>query len=427
VDGTVAGCDPGRTLAAVRVGDRITRREARRLAVVAQGLGSPRPERAGAGPSVRAQLRRVMDRVGTIQLDAVNVVVRTQFLVAFSRIGAYDPGVMRGLSAPGGEWFEYWGHAASLLPMRLHPLLRWRMERWRQDLADSAAAQERRRAWRAANGEYLAAVLAEVDARGPLTAAQLSEPRRREGTWWDRRSDGRRALEVLFADGVLAAWRSASFERVYDLSDRVIPAPVRALPTPSAEEAQRELILVAAGALGVATAADLADYFWLRPLTASARIAELVEDGRLCEVAVEGWRSPAYVRPDSGAASLRRRRATLLSPFDSLIWNRERTERLFGLRYRIEIYVPAHRRTHGYYVLPLLLGDEIVARFDLKADRRGGALLVLAAHAEPGHDVDEVAREVAGELHRLRAWLGLGHLSIAPGGELAGRLAATAG
>jgi uncharacterized protein YcaQ len=170
----------------------------------------------------------------------------------------------------------------------------------------------------------------------------------------------------------------------------------------------------------------LADYFWLRPGTAAARIAELVEDGRLRTVAVDGWRAAAYLRPDAATAALRRRHATLLPPFDSLIWNRARIERLFGLRYRIETYVPAHRRTHGYYVLPLLLGDRIVARFDLKADRRAG-LLVLAAHAEPCGDLDTVAPEAKGELHRLRDWLGLPHLAVFPGGELAGRLASAAG
>ena len=205
-----------------------------------------------------------MAQLGTIQLDAVNVLARTQFLVPFSRLGSYDPATLRSLTGPGGYWFEYWGHAASLLPVELHPLFRWRMERWRADLADSPAVQERRRAWRAAHAGYMGAVLAEVTDRGPLAASQLSDPRRQAGEWWDRRSVGRRALEVLFSDGVLAAWRSASFERVYDLSERVIPAAMLEMPTPAEEHAQRELVTLAARSLGVATAADLADYFWLR-------------------------------------------------------------------------------------------------------------------------------------------------------------------
>ncbi len=400
--------------------------EARRLAIAAQGLGAPRPAGDGDGRSGGAGLRRVMDRVGTIQLDAVNVLARTQYLVPFSRIGAYDPGLLGALSGPGGEWFEYWGHAASLLPIDRYPLFRWRMERGREDLT-GGASQERRRAWRAEHATYLAQVLEEVTERGPLTAAQLSEPRRRSGTWWDRRSDGRRALELLFDEGVLLAWRSASFERVYDLTQRAVPSDVFARPRPSEDAAQRELLLIAARSLGVATAADLADYFWLRPAVAKRRIGELVEDGRLLELAVEGWSVPAYSLADAPLrARLRRTQATVLSPFDSLIWNRPRAERLFGLRYRIEIYVPAARRTHGYYVLPVLLGERIVARLDLKADRQARALRVQSAFLEDGEQPVPVAEAVLDELERLRDWLGLEQLAVAGRGDLAPLLAGAA-
>jgi uncharacterized protein YcaQ len=401
---------------------QLSNREARWLAIAAQGLGAARST-GSAKPRGAAQLRKVMQQIGTIQLDAVNVLARTQFLVVFSRIGSFEPATMHSLSAPGGDWFEYWGHAASLLPLELHPLFRWRMQRWADDLVDSPEVQQRRHAWRAEHADYLAAVLAEVDERGPLTAAQLSDPRRRAGQWWDRRSDGRRALELLFGDGVLAAWRSPNFERVYDLTERAIPRQVLELPTPSAEEAQRQLILLAAGSLGVATTADLADYFWLRLPAARLRVDELVEDGRLVEMAVEGWKLPGFVLPGTRPRAPRRQHATLLSPFDSLVWNRDRTERLFAFRYRIEIYVPAARRTYGYYVLPLLLGDELVGRIDLKADRAGRALRVVAAYAEPGSDAPAVAGAALEELHALRDWLGLDHLAVSGRGDLSARLA----
>ena len=385
------------------------------MAITAQGLGARRPLR----PAGRASLAKLLDRIGTIQLDAVNVLARTQYLVCFSRVGGFDPSVMEALSRPGGPWFEYWGHAASLLPVELHPLFRWKMQRWRDDQVDSPSVQARRRAWRAAHGDYLQRVLDEVTDRGPLAASQLTEPRRRSGEWWGRRSDGRRALELLFGDGVLAAWRSSTFERVYDLSDRVIPPEVLSMPTPSPDEAQRRLILLAARCTGVATAADLADYFWIKAPAARTRVAELVEDKQLSEVEVEGWGKPAYALPGRLEKRLQRAEATLLSPFDSLVWTRARAERLFGFRYRIEIYVPSHRRTHGYYVLPVLLGDALVGRLDLKSDRAAGTLRVVGAFIEPDCDSDAVVPPLLDELDRLRQWLGLRLLAVGDRGNLA--------
>jgi len=398
--------------------DPISNREARWLAVAAQGLGAPRPA-PGTARSAATRLRRVMGQVGTVQLDAVNVLERTQYLVPFSRIGGYDRAAFHRLTGPGGPWFEYWGHAASLLPIELYPLFRWRMDRWRNDLVDGSRAQERRRQWRQAHAAYLGRVLDEVTEGGPLPASKLPDPRRREGEWWDRRSDGRRALELLFEDGVLAAWRTPNFERVYDLAERVIPASVTGLPAPAPEEAQRALIEMAARCLGVATVADLADYFWIRPGPARLRVDELVEDGRLVPVAVEGWTRSAYCVPQARPRRPRRQHGTLLSPFDSLIWNRDRTERLFGFHYRIGIYVPGHLRTHGYYVLPLLVGDELVGRFDLKADRKEGTLRVMGSYAEPEADPVSVIDAATTELDLLRQWLGLEHLAVAARGDLA--------
>jgi len=403
--------------------------DARRLVLAAQGLSVPRASGDGEAPG-RTQLRRVMRQLGAIQLDAVNVLARTQFLVPFSRIGAYDPAVFRGLSGPGQPWFEQWGHAASLMPVELYPLSRWRMEKWSQDLVDSPAYQERRRQWRAAHSGYLQSVLAEVRDRGPLAASQLSEPRRQSGQWWDRRSTGRRALELLLGDGVLAAWRSTNFERIYDLAERVIPAKFYQAPPPGEEAAKRELLVLGARSLGVGTAADLADYFWLRLATARRLIGELVEEGRLVEVSVEGWNEAAYAPGNfrlSQLKDVKRQEATLISPFDSLIWTRQRTHRLFGFHYRVEIYVPGHLRAHGYYVTPLLLGDELVARLDLKADRNARALLVAGAFAEDEGAGATTAEATLAELQRVRDWLGLERVVIEGRGDFVPLLRAAAG
>lgn len=400
----------------------LSAREARYLAIAAQGLGTPRSP-SSVRPRATRLLEQLMGRLGTIQLDAVNVVERTQYLVAFSRIGSFRRDDLRTLTLPGGTWFEYWGHAASLLPLELYPLLRSRMERRASDLEGGPTVRERRQRWRAAHAEYLRDVLSEVEARGPLAASELAEPRRRSGEWWDRRSDGRLALEVLFGDGTLAAWRSASFERIYDLTERVIPAAIRKRPAPGLDDAERELIAVAAHCTGVATISDLADYFWIAPTRARLRVGELVEEGRLRPVRVEGWRPAAYVLPDARPRPPRRATATLLSPFDSLIWTRQRTERLFGFHYRIEIYVPPARRRHGYYVMPLLVGDRLAARLDLKADRAAGVLQVRAAHLEPGNDPDAVAQAALDELTELQTWLGLAACAVAPNGDLASWLA----
>lgn len=402
---------------------QLSNRDARWLAIEAQGLGRRRPTAQVA----RRHLRGVVDRVGTIQLDAVNVVERTQFLVPFSRVGPYDRRLLLRMNGPGKDLFEYWGHAASLLPMATQPLFRWRMERHRAGLRESGAVDERWRAWAAEHGDYLDVVRAEIAERGPLAASGLTDPRRRDGEWWDRRSVGRLALEWLFASGEVAAWRTPNFERVYDVPERVVPAEVLAQPTPSVEEAHRRLLVRAAASHGVATVTDLADYYRIRPGDAAARVAELVEAGELVEVAVEGWAKPGYCLPGARPRRPTRPGATLLSPFDSLIWERARTTRLFGFDYRIEIYVPQPKRRFGYYVLPLLLGDELVARLDLKADRATSTLRVPGAFLETGADARAVAEAAAAELHTMRAWLGLEHLAVGERGDLAPALTRAVG
>ena len=269
-------------------------------------------------------------------------------------------------------------------------------------------------------------MLDEVRATGPVAASAVLEHERpkRTGPWWDW-SDVKRAMEWLFWSGQVTSARRRGFERLYDLPERVLPPEVLAAPTPPVEEAQRELLRVAARSLGVGTESDLRDYFRLPAAEAKLRVAELVEAGELWEAEVEGWRQPGLVHPEArfprGVDA-----CALVGPFDSLIWERPRVERVFGFRYRIEIYVPAPKRVHGYYVLPFLLGDRLVARVDLKADRQGGALRVQAAHAEPDAP-PETATELRGRLEAMAAWLGLERIDVVPRGDLAPALAGTAG
>ncbi len=367
--------------------------QARRIALGAQGLADKRP----TGRVDRRHLRRVLDRIGVIQIDSVNVLVRSQELPLFARLGAH-PRTLIPAAMAAGELFEYWVHMAAVAPAELHPVLRWRMaddHMWR-----SVSALERRRPG------YLDEVEARIRDEGAIVAGDLKERVGPKGTWWDW-DDGKLALELLFHQGRIGARRRpADFARVYDLAERVIPAEILARPTPSEADARKELLVLAARHQGVATLADLADYHRQKMTTCRPLVGELVEDGRLTEVAVEGWDRPAYLYPD---ASLPRRigARALLSPFDSLVWFRERVERLFRFHYRIEIYVPRPKRQYGYYVLPFLLDDELVARVDLKADRATGRLLVHGAFGEPGVPGSDVAAELAAELTEMAAWLGL--------------------
>jgi uncharacterized protein YcaQ len=394
----------------------VSAQEARWLALQAQGLGQPRP----GGPVNGEAVLAAIERMGLLQLDAINVLERTQHLVLFSRVGAYDRALLQQLGGPGGVLWEYWARAASLIPMSRQPLFRWRMDQSSPYRAGPDSPWQR---WHDQHAEYVAAVLDEVRERGPLTAGQLTDPRRRNGEWWERRSLGRQALEWLFFKGQVAGWRTASFERVYDLPERVIPPEVLAQPAPPVEEAHRGLLLQAARSLGIATANELAGFYRVQP-HAARRVAELVEAGELMQVAVDGWAQPAYTCRSVEPAPPSRGHAALLSPFDPLINDRERTRRLFGFTYQIEVYVPEPKRQYGYYVLPVLAGDELVGRLDLKADRQASTLRVLAAHAEPLTTPDAVAESVVAELHRLRAWLALDRLDVSARGDLAAALIA---
>jgi uncharacterized protein len=389
---------------------RLTGRQARRLAIAAQGLAGPRPT---ATPD-RRHLRRMLQHTQLLQIDSVNVLMRAHYLPGWSRLGDYDRDLVDRMAFKHRELFEYWGHEASLLPVELHPLMRWRMRRAEQEFETwgkpARLAKER--------PGYIEHVLETVRERGPVTAGEIAvaEQRSKEHWGWNW-SDEKTALEFLFWTGRVTTSSRRNFERVYDVTDRVVPKRVLDVPTPTEEEAHRQLLLLAARACGVGTVGDLADYFRLRNPEARPRVAELVEAGELEEVAVQGWRQPAYMIPGTTLS----RRATaqaLLVPFDPLIWERDRTERLFGFHYRIEIYVPAAKRVHGYYVLPFLLGDALVARVDLKSDRAGGRLLVQAAYAEADAPADTV-EALALELRGLAAWLGLDDVVVARRGDLA--------
>jgi hypothetical protein len=386
--------------------------QARRIALAAQGLAAPRP----AKPATRRAFRGMATRLGAIQLDSVNVFSRAHYMPAFARLGAY-PHALLEAEAWGRKpsLFEFWGHAAALMPVEMQPLFRWKMERARHRGGKSALAALRRE-----KGAYIDHVLEEVRRRGPVTGGDFAPEAKREAGWWNW-SEGKSALEWLFWVGLITTKTRRGFERVYDLTERVIPAHILALPTPSAADAQRELVRIAARAMGVATAGDLADYFRIYQADAKARALELVEAGALELVGVPGWRGPVFLATE---AKLPRHAtgAALLSPFDNMIWGRERTERLFAMRYRIGIYTPAAEREHGYYVYPFLLGDRIAARVDLKADRKAGRLLVQAAHLEPGALEDEVVGPLAEELRLAAGWQGLGEIAVMKKGGLSAAL-----
>lgn len=389
--------------------------QARRLAIGAQGLTGTRPTVA---PD-RRHLRRVLNHTGLLQIDSVNVLARAHYLPAYSRLGPYDVTLLDRMAFKHHEMFEYWGHEAALLPVQTHPLMRWRMQRAEQ-LIDrwgriGKVVRER--------PGYVDWVYDEVVARGPVSAGEVAADEKR-GTeeWGWNWTDAKTVLEYLFYAGRVTVASRRNFERRYDLPERVLPPEVLAMPTPDDDTAHRELLMLAARFHGVGTLGDLADYYRLKNPQARSRLAELVEGGRLEPVEVRGWPQPAYAVPDVVVPRRMAGRA-LLVPFDPLIWERSRTERLFDFRYRIEIYVPAHKRLHGYYVLPFLLRDALVARVDLKADRATGVLRVQSAWGEPGAPAD-TATELAAELRLMAQWLALDDVVVEPKGDLAGELAA---
>ena len=379
--------------------DALTFDQARRVALAAQGLAAPAPA-ARAGP---ARLRAVLERLGAIQIDSINVVARSHELVLAARVGPHDRTAFDRLVYRRRAGLEYWGHAASFLPIDHYRLCLPRMRR---------LAQATRGWWadvRQRNRHLYGPVLERINAEGPLAASAFRDPDGpRRGSWWDW-APAKHVLEDLFDQGVLLVHDRVNFERRYDLAERVLPAGVDT-SEPTAAEAACQLTLLAARHLGVGTAADLADYYRLRPPGARAALAEAVGSGLLQEVTVQGWARPAYLLPGTRVPRRVAHPPVLLSPFDSLVWSRERTERLFGFRYRLEVYVPAPKRVHGYYTMPVLAAGRLVARVDPKHDRQAGRLLLRGLHLEPDADPVVAVAAVAAAAGRLAEHLGAGRV-----------------
>ncbi|MDO9495810.1 MAG: crosslink repair DNA glycosylase YcaQ family protein [Nocardioides sp.] len=388
----------------------LSRAQARRIALAAQGFLDPRH----AVPTMRT-FQRTLDRTGVLQVDSVNVLQRAHYMPLYSRMGPYDVDLLRRAAEQRPRRLvEYWAHVQAFMPVELWPLMRFRMEAFRARRGKWTVLED--------NPELEASLVAEIRDGGAATARDLDDglPRTKEHWGWNW-SNTRHVLDYLYSAGELAiAGRNGQFEVLYDLPERVIPPEVLARPTPPAEEAHLELVRRAARSHGVATARCLQDYYRMHIDQVRPAIASLVESGELAPVSIEGWKRPAYLHRDARLPRKVGARA-LLSPFDPVVWERERAEQLFDFRYRIEIYTPAHKRVHGYYVLPFLLGEHIVARVDLKADRRTGRLVVKAAHAEPGAP-SETGDELGAELRRLAGWLGLDEVVVEPRGDLAPRL-----
>lgn len=394
----------------------LSRAQARRIALAAQGFC----DRRHRAPTMRTFMR-TLARTGVLQIDSVNVLQRAHYMPLFSRMGAYDSGLLgRAAEAAPRRIVEYWAHVAAFMPVELWPYMQHRMRHYRDNgHAWSAIAHD---------PKLVDALLAELRERGASTSRELDDGLPRAKTHWGWNwSEAKKTLEYLFLSGQIAiAGRNGAFERLYDLPERVIPADILARPTPDDAEAHIELIRRAAISHGVGTEACLRDYYRMSPQQGRPAIAALVESGELLPVRVEGWPRPAWMHRD---ARLPRKveACALLSPFDPLVWARERAEKLFGFRYRIEIYVPEHLRTHGYYVLPFLLGERLVARVDLKAERGRGRLVVRSAHAETDAPA-ETAGALARELAALAGWLGLQEIQVERRGGLAAALrAAVAG
>jgi uncharacterized protein len=400
--------------------EELSKAEARRIALAAQGFGSPKLER----PVTMRDVQAVTTRLAQFQIDSINVVTRAQFMPLYSRLGPYDPTLLqRAAYRPPRRLFEYWGHAASLIDISLQPLLRFRMEPGFRDVWSGVERVARE------NADLIPFIREEVAARGPISARDLevAEERDRSNWGWNW-SRVKTVLEWLFYVGeVTSAYRNAQFERVYDLPERVIPHAVLAMPTPTPQESVTGLIRRAALALGVASESCLRDYFRTRLDMTRQAIATLVESGELIPVAVDRTGNRPWYLWHEARVPRRITARALLSPFDSMIFERARLERLFDFSYRIEIYVPGPKRIHGYYVYPFLLDQDFVARVDLKADRARGVLRVNAAWLEPPHDSFDVATELASELKIMAEWLGLEDVEVLPRGDLAPALTAVRG
>lgn len=395
--------------------DTLSLSEARRIAIAAQSAD----QGAARDVATRADVRRLVDKLGVLQIDSVNVLARAHTLPVYARLGVYDRTDLDHLAYGGKKrrLFEYWGHAASLMPVEMQPLFRWRMQNALSG-KDIYGALFR---FAQANKQLIRDVLREIEQRGPSSVGDFSSHGNRKAGWWGW-SDAKSALEWLFWTGQLTtATRRATFERIYDIPERVLPDHVIAAPTPNETDAKRALIEHSARALGIGTEACLRDYYRLGARAARQAICDLVEAGTLREVQVDAWKAPAYVHADARRPKMVRARA-LLAPFDPLVWHRDRAETLFGAHIRIELYTPKHKRTHGYYVLPFLFGDRVVGRVDLKAEREAETLQVLSVHCEPGIAAEVFVAALADEIRLMARWLGLPRIKTSRSGDAAAAL-----
>ncbi|MGE4250562.1 MAG: winged helix-turn-helix domain-containing protein [Parvibaculaceae bacterium] len=392
-------------------GDTLSNLQARRLALVAQGFAGNRQD----GTANWTRIEGAIAKMNLLQIDSVNVLVRSHYLPVFARAGHYSHDTLdqRTFGRRKRRFFEYWAHEASLLPLEFYPLLRWKMERALNGAGEHKYLEQFGREQKA----YVDEVRAHVKANGPTAVSDLPDPGGRTGSWWGW-NKGKIALEYLFHTGEVTAATRRVFERLYDLPERVLPAETLNAPAPPEDAAVRRLIDLSARAMGVASEADLRDYFRLPVDAFKKALPQVIEDGTIVPVKIDGWTIKAYRHRDTGAPRKAGGHA-LLSPFDPLVWERSRAERLFDFRYRIEIYTPQEKRIYGYYVLPFLEGDRLTARFCLKADRQDGVLRINAAHGEDGIDAVATAEAAAPELRRMARWLGLDDVAAAAKGSLA--------
>jgi uncharacterized protein YcaQ len=398
----------------------ISAKQARNLALSAQGFEAAHSD-ADDKPVDKRRIMKAVRKIGMLQIDSVNVLSRAHYMPVFTRLGVYDRELLDQLSwgtAKHRKLFEYWGHEASMIPLEDYGLYRWRMA----DAVRGEGTWGRIARIAREHPEYVAQLLRSIADNGAIAASQINEePRNGNNGWWSW-SKAKTAMEYLFWSGQVAARkRLGSFERVYDLPERVI-GPAALEPELPRDEAQRALFRKGIAAMGVATTADLRKYFRLPSADAKARVAEMVEAGELVPAEVEGWSQEAFIAPN---AKPRRRAAptALMVPFDPIMWERDRVERIFGFNYRIEIYVPAEKRQYGYYVLPFMRHGDFVARVDLKSDRKEGVLRVFSAHLEEGQNGPEVARDLMAHMGKLAMFLGLDDVIVTPGNDFSRVLA----
>lgn len=406
VEERMANRTPAKTISADR---------ARRMTLAAQGFADPRP----SGKVTKRHMQRVMGRLGVIQLDSIPVVIRTQYLPFHSRLGPYDSALFDRVAYKDDAWFEAWSHEASLLPVAAEPNFRWMRERAANGATWKGLYEVSQR-----EPGYVQSVLDEVRERGAVTGGTLSDPRpvKGDGSGWWHRSLGVLALDWLFRIGEVGIRRQGNFEKVFSPLDSIVPAGILNAPTPAPDDAISELIVASVRSLGVGTAEDIADYYRLPIRDIRRLLPDVAESGRIHPTSVAGWDKPAYVDP--GAKTPRKvEGATVLSPFDPIVWKRDRAERIWGFDYRIEIYVPEAKRRWGYYVLPVLVDGHLVARLDVKTDRADGVLRIKQAHLEAGNTADDVAERVGPAVRDLATLVGVDDIAVEPKGALAPSLA----